>query len=75
MTQYGVLLFATTWAALRAEKVLLKEGLEVKLIPTPREYSSECGLALRFDWGQLEQVRNLLAGARVEYSSLHRLGS
>lgn len=35
MVQYGVVLFHTTSAALRAEKLLQRAGLTVKLIPTP----------------------------------------
>ncbi len=67
----GVVLFHTSSAALRAEKVLLKGGLQVKLIPTPREFSSDCGIALRFDWSEHEQVLVQLASAHVDHSSIH----
>lgn len=70
MSEYGVILFYTTSAALRAEKVLQRAGLTVKLIPTPREFSSDCGMALRFPWPQVEQARAALAAARVEFSDL-----
>lgn len=70
----GVVLFYTTSAAIRAEKVLLKNGLEVKLIPTPRELSSDCGIALRFDWDQAETVSALLAAAGVEIAGIHPVG-
>jgi len=73
MTTYGVVLFHTTSAALRAEKTLTKAGLVVKLIPTPREFSSDCGLALRFAWQQIEQVSALLGAASVEMASIHPL--
>ena len=71
MSAYGVVLFHTTSAALRAEKTLFKDGLTVRLIPTPREFSSDCGIALRFDWDQAERVRALLGGARVEIVALY----
>jgi len=63
----GVVLFHTTTSALRAEKILQKDGLTVKLIPTPRELSSDCGIALRFEWDDREQVTAGLVTARVEY--------
>lgn len=63
----GVVLFHTTTSALRAEKILQKDGLTVKLIPTPRELSSDCGIALRFDWDDRERVAGALASAGVEY--------
>ncbi len=65
MSEYGVVLFHTTSAALRAEKVLQRAGLTVKLIPTPREFSSDCGIALRFLWVQAEQARTALEAAGV----------
>ena len=70
---YGVILFHTSSAALKAEKILLREGLQVKLIPTPREFSSDCGIALRFDWHRSERTRELLESARVEISSIRSL--
>jgi len=71
VSAYGVVLFHTTSAALRAEKTLFKDGLTVRLIPTPREFSSDCGVALRFDWDQAERVRALLGAAHVEIATLH----
>jgi hypothetical protein len=73
MSVYGVILFHTTSSALRAEKTLLKSGLVVKLIPTPREYSSDCGLALRFNWEQMQKVGDVLTTARVEIAGLQRM--
>jgi len=70
MVQYGVVLFHTTSAALRAEKLLQRAGLTVKLIPTPREFSSDCGMALRFLWAQVEQARAALAAGRVEVADI-----
>jgi hypothetical protein len=73
MSDFGVALFHTTSAALRAEKTIHKAGLTGKLIPTPRQYSSDCGFALRFDWTLAEQVRELLTRASVEIAGLHPL--
>ena len=73
MTQFGVVLFYTTSAVMRAEKLLLKEKFSIKLIPTPRELSSDCGIALRFDWVQYEQVKSVLDGAGLEIASIHQI--
>ncbi len=56
---------------MQAEAVLMRAGLAVKLIPTPRELSSDCGIALRFDWSQDELVQSLLNKARVETAGVH----
>jgi hypothetical protein len=75
MNNLGVVLFHTTSAALRSEKLLKAAGLTVKLIPTPRELSSECGLALRFAWDKIEDVRGVLESARVDIAAIHALTS
>ena len=75
MTQYGVVLFHTTSAVMRAEKLLMKDGYSIKLIPTPRQFSSDCGIALRFDWARYEDVKSVLAEAKVEFDVIHLLGT
>jgi hypothetical protein len=65
----GVVLFHTTSSALRAEKILQREGLIIKLIPTPRELSSDCGIALRFEWNDREQIETHLIHAGVEHKA------
>lgn len=62
----AVFLFHTTTSAIRAEKVLKKAGLEAKLVPTPRELSSDCGVALQIESAQAEEGARLLSGAKVE---------
>ncbi len=71
--KFGVVLFHTSSAALRAEKTLLKAGLIVKLVPTPREFSSDCGMALRIAWRDGEQALALLNSANIEVSSVHKM--
>ena len=73
MNTYGVVLVHTTSAAMRCEKILLQAGLPVKLIPTPRQFSSDCGIAVRFDWAQAELVKTLLGAAQVDISGIHVL--
>ena len=70
---HGVVLFYTSSAVLRAEKTLIKSGLRIKLIPTPREFSSDCGMALRFDWSEAARARGILTAAHIEIASIHQL--
>lgn len=73
MTQYGAVLFHTTSAVMRAEKMLISKGYAIKLIPTPREFSSDCGIALRFDWSKHDQLKLLLDEGKIEFDSIHSL--
>lgn len=74
MNPYGIVLFYTSSAALRAEKTCTRAGLTVKLVPTPRELSSDCGVALRFAWTESERIGQMLSSARVETAGIHALG-
>ena len=73
MTQYGVVLFHTTSAVMRAEKILKEKGYTTKLVPTPRQFSSDCGIALRFDWDHDEWVRSVLEQTNIEFDAVHLL--
>ena len=73
MSSYGVVLFHNTSGVMRAEKVLQKGGVAVKLIPTPREFSSDCGIAVRFDLADKERVSGLLEKSRVETAGMHEM--
>ncbi len=73
MSQNGIVLFNSNSYAMRAEAVLLKAKLDVKLVPTPRELSSDCGVSLRFRWTDNEQVKALLEQAHVEIAGVHQL--
>jgi hypothetical protein len=47
MSEFAVILVHSTSHAIQAERVLKRAGLTVKLIPTPRHLSSDCGSAVR----------------------------
>jgi hypothetical protein len=49
MSKYAVILVYTTSHAIQAERALKKADLPVKLIPTPRHLSSDCGSAIRIN--------------------------
>jgi hypothetical protein len=66
--EYGVILVRSTGHALKAERILQRRGISYKLIPVPRHISSNCGVCLRVEAADLEEVRRLLEanGVRVE---------
>ena len=73
MSDFGVLLFHTNSAVMQAEALLSNANFAIKLIPTPRELSSDCGVALRFEWERRADVRALLDSAHIEVSDIHPL--
>lgn len=72
-TEYAVVLFYSTQAAIKAERALARAGIPVKLIPTPRQLSSDCGTALRSAWTDVDAVIAALQAGHVEYHSVHKV--
>jgi len=62
------LLFVSTSHVLRAEKLLLAQGIAVKLVPVPRHLSSDCGICARVGSADLERARETLASAGLSWS-------
>jgi hypothetical protein len=73
MADYAVVLFYSTAHALRAEKVLSQAGLAIKMIPTPRQLSSDCGMALRVARSDRERAVAELADNRVPTKGIHAI--
>jgi len=72
-TEYAVVLFHSTQSAIKAEFTLVRAGFAVKLIPTPRQFSSDCGTALRCTWADVDAVCAALRAGGVEYDSVHSM--
>jgi N-acyl-L-homoserine lactone synthetase len=73
MSAYSVVLFYSTAHAIRAEKVLQRAGFAIKMIPTPRQISSDCGVALRFDPTDQEAVAATLQENKVPINGIHTI--
>ena len=72
-SECGVMLFYSTNWAIRAESVAKKAGFEVKLIPTPRQQSADCGTALRFRWPDRNALATLLEQHKVALDKVAQL--
>lgn len=57
-----VMLFKAVSYALKAEKILKAGVLPHKLIPVPRQISSDCGICLRFESQHRTSIEALLSG-------------
>lgn len=68
--EYSVFLFHSTSGAIRAEKLTLESGFNVKLIPVPRHLSSDCGLCLRCYSADVGSIRSLLETSHVEIEGI-----
>ncbi len=65
-----VAVFHSIHRVMKAEKILKEAGLDVLLIPVPRELSAECGMAIRFPRSMQSAVVETLASRRLEIVDL-----
>ncbi len=73
-TSYNVILFKSVSYALKAENILKSEGLPYKLIPVPKQISSDCGICLRFDPTFQNKIKAALAN-KVEIEEIRTLAN
>jgi hypothetical protein len=64
--------FHVTYSVLKAEKLLREREVTVKLIPVPRQISSSCGIALRFDCRSLALVLEVIAPVTADMEGIYR---
>jgi len=73
-SNYGIVLFDTTQAAIKAEKVLNQAGIKIKMIPVPRHISANCGVSIRFDLPIADNIKSILLLNEVPYTKITSLG-
>ncbi|AEH44957.1 hypothetical protein Thein_1086 [Thermodesulfatator indicus DSM 15286] len=64
-----ILLFPSIHYVLKAEKILKKEGVNLDLVPVPKEISSDCGMALEIKKDDLPLALKTLASKNLKPSS------
>lgn len=70
---YSVILFHSTTGALQAEKRLKEKGIATKLIPVPRQLSSDCGVCLRFQREDEPKIKKLLEEERIDVQGVRAI--
>ena len=70
---FYVVLFYSTSLAIRAEKIAKNAGCQVKLIPTPRHLSSDCGTALRFNAQDKDAIIKAFEEVNLDYDRISPL--
>lgn len=63
----GYLLFFTTASAFESEALLKTLDIDFKLTPTPREFSSDCGIAIYFESIDIAPLESTLKAHNIAY--------
>ena len=66
---YHIFTFNSTHHVLKAEKLLLREGIKHEIIPTPKDLSSDCGMSIRVnpDVSDPKNVESFLNKNQIQF--------
>ena len=73
MEAYAVILVWSSSHAIRAEHVLNQAGIASKLIPTPRQWTSDCGISVRVARADVAAAKQAMDKARAAYEEIRDL--
>jgi ribosomal protein L7Ae-like RNA K-turn-binding protein len=65
------ILFPSHTEGIKLESVLKKEKIKYTIVPTPRELSASCGIAIMYNKEDEERIRYLIDIHKVKTSGLH----
>lgn len=71
--EFGVITFKSTHHAIQGESILKKEDVKFRTIPTPREVSTSCGLAVKFDLEIYNQIIDIIEEKKMNIDSVYKI--
>jgi hypothetical protein len=70
MSSDSVILFHSSNYAMWSADVLKQAGIDHKMIPVPRELSSECGYCIKIGSSAEQEVSKLLKNENIEFERI-----
>lgn len=71
--EFGIITFEGTQHAIKAESDLMNQDIKTKTIPTPRDISLSCGLAIRIDMEDIDKIKELYDRGELKFKNLYYL--
>lgn len=65
--------FETTHMALLFEKTCRARGLNVRIVPVPRQISTSCGLACSYPCDLEKEIRDIVLEKHIDVEGYHQL--
>lgn len=67
---YAVILVYSTSHAMRIEKLLAEQGIACKMIPVPRQVSSDCGVCIRILRADVSAASAVVDAAKIQVQGI-----
>ncbi len=72
-TEYYVITFHSTFAALQFEKTTKDQSWPIRLVPVPRQISSSCGLAMRVSPSHIAAVAEFCTHTELDIDTIYHI--
>ena len=69
----AVILFNSTNYAMWANDLLKEEKVDNKLVPVPRQFSSDCGYCVQINFRDSERAKDLLMSQEIEFDRIEKI--
>ena len=73
MVRDGLFIFNSVHKVMSAEKILKEGGINARVMPVPRQLSSDCGLAIAFPLAERGAGALILQDSNCEPEGVYRL--
>ncbi|SHI11436.1 DUF3343 domain-containing protein [Clostridium intestinale] len=70
---FNLIAFNSTSNAIRAEKELKLNDIEVKVLPVPRDITASCGLSIRIKTEDLEKAMSTLKEENIDVAGYYNV--
>lgn len=70
---FYVVSFDSTHHAIKGEKLLKEHNLNIRMMPTPREITASCGLSIRFEEIELEEVKSIIDESGLSIKGIYEM--
>ena len=70
---FGVITFKSTHYAIQADSTFKNEKISFRTIPTPREISRSCGLAIKFNLEDIEEIEDIINKNNIEVNGIYKI--
>ena len=71
--QFGVITFKSTNHAIKGESVFKNENIKFRTIPTPREVTHSCGLAIKFELKDIDLAKKIVEENNLDIEGIFKV--
>lgn len=71
VNKHCIITFQSISFAIKFEKILKENNIEVKLIPVPRKISSSCGLSGKIDYKEKNKIIEMCEKNKIQYENIY----